>query len=701
MAASAPPTVEVVSAVAPWRRHAVPLLVLWGMALAAYSNSFRAGLVYDNHLIVAQDSRLRQVTEENVRLILTKDYWYRSSVSSLYRPVATLSYLFNYAVLGNGDAPAGYHAVNLALHAANIALVYLVGWLLFAEFWPAFAMAAIWAAHPVLTESVTNVVGRADELAALGVLAALLCYAQSVTAVGRRALLWQSGVLAASTLAMFSKESGIVVIAGVFLYDIAWCRTVPWRTRLIGYLATAIPILIFLAVRTQVLKDVPLAPVPFTDNPLAGADFWTSRLTALKVLGKYLWLLFWPARLSCDYSYNQIPLVSASFGRWEDWQAIVSLVVYTAAAALALFSFRRSRPVFFLIGFFFAAMAPTANLFLLIGTIMAERVLYLPSVAFAGCLALAGWKAWQRFQLRWPPLRVATPAALAAICLAFCGRTFARNFDWYNEQTLWSSAARMSPESYRPHEHLANSLASPPLKAFDAANREAERAIAILQPLPDYQKVATVYATAGFCYRVKGDSMGANGGAEWYRKALSVLLEGKTVDQAWDREFARQNQLVGKTAGPSHVAELYLELGRTYRSLGQYENALNAFETDSWTNPQAEFFEEISKTYRVMGDAPQATVSLLEGITMGATDQVRLAAEVVDLYRETAPQSCALAGSGASAAIDFNCPLVHDQLCLAGRNVALLYHRMHRDSEAAATATGAVRSLGCPAELFR
>ncbi len=715
-----------------WRRHTVPILLLWGLAVLAYTNSFRAGLIYDNHFVLLQDSRIRQVTQENVHLILTKDYWYKNSVSSLYRPLATLSYLFNYAILGNGDAPAGYHAINLALHAANIALVYLLGWLLLTEFWPAFAMAAIWAVHPVLTESVTNVVGRADLLAAFGVLAGVLCYARSVTAGGRRALFWQLGILAASTIAMFSKESGIVIIAAVFLYDIAWCGNLPQRVgsapnrvgdvsqrvgdapqrvgsaaytignapgraRVIGYLAAALPIIVFLAIRAQILNDIPLSPLPMTDNPLAGADFLTARFTAVKVLGRYLWLLFWPARLSCDYSFNQIPLVSWGFRSWEDWQAVLSLVVYTAAAAMAVYSFRRSRPVFFFIGFFFAAMAPTANLFLLIGTIMAERVLYLPSVAFAGFIAWAGWKVYQQLLPRWPVLRMAAPATLAVVCLALAARTFARNFDWYDEHTLWASAARACPASYRPHEHTANWLAN--AKSFDAADRAAERAIAILQPLPDELKVPYVYATAGFCYRARADELGQNGGAAWYRKALDVLLEGTKVDEAANREFIRQNSLAGKTAGPSHLVPLYLELARTYRGLGQYQNALDALATATWADPQAEFFEELSKIYQAKGDAPQAVVALLEGITMGVTDQVRLAAEVVDLYKQTAPGTCALANAGA--AIDFNCPVVRQHLCLASRNVAILYHRMQRDNDAAATARGAVQSLGCPAEMFR
>ena len=49
---------------------------------------------------------------------------YATTTAGLYRPFTTLSYLLNYAVLGNGPRPTGYHWVNLAIHEANVALVY-------------------------------------------------------------------------------------------------------------------------------------------------------------------------------------------------------------------------------------------------------------------------------------------------------------------------------------------------------------------------------------------------------------------------------------------------------------------------------------------------------------------------------------------------------------------------------------------------
>jgi hypothetical protein len=108
----------------------------------------------------------------------------------LYRPLTTLSYLLNYSVFRNGAHPTGYHWVNFALHGLNVALVYALGLLVFCAEGPALALAAIWGLHPLLTESVTNFVGRADLLAALGVLAGLLCYARARQAVGRRKLTW-------------------------------------------------------------------------------------------------------------------------------------------------------------------------------------------------------------------------------------------------------------------------------------------------------------------------------------------------------------------------------------------------------------------------------------------------------------------------------------------------------------------------------
>jgi hypothetical protein len=82
----------------------------------------------------------------------------------MYRPVTTLSYLFNSAILGNSNHPAGYHWVNFFLHGVNVLFVFALRLRLLAgrarAFRTAFFMALLWSLHPVLTESVTNIVSR-------------------------------------------------------------------------------------------------------------------------------------------------------------------------------------------------------------------------------------------------------------------------------------------------------------------------------------------------------------------------------------------------------------------------------------------------------------------------------------------------------------------------------------------------------------
>ena len=92
-----------------WKRHLLCIAGLCAVALAAYSNSFHSDFVYDNRAMILEDPRVHAATSGNLQLIWSQGYWYPVARQNLYRPLVTLSYLFNYSVLGNGARPAGYH----------------------------------------------------------------------------------------------------------------------------------------------------------------------------------------------------------------------------------------------------------------------------------------------------------------------------------------------------------------------------------------------------------------------------------------------------------------------------------------------------------------------------------------------------------------------------------------------------------------
>ena len=642
-----------------WRRHLPVLLVLWAAALLTYSNSFPAGLTYDNGVAIQQDPRIRALSHANLHQIFTEEYWYPSLTTGLYRPLTTLSYLFNYAVLGNGANPAGYHWVNFGLHAINIALVYFLGLLLLEEVSWAGLLAALWALHPLLTESVTNIVGRADELAALGAFAGLLCHIRGSRAAGRRKLVWLAALAASAAIAVFSKESGVVVVAAMLCYDVAFGRSQPWKPRLAGYAAVAPSFAVFFFLRGRMLDHIAMPILPFVDNPLANAPAVSGGLTAIKIIGMYLWLFLWPAHLSADYSYNQIPLFRGSFD-WQDTAALFSLAVCLAAACLAIRAWLRGQKLWcFAIAFLFAALAPTSNLFIPAGSIMAERWMYVPSLA----LALAIVVGLQAFERRLSGVsHKALVAAAGVVCLAWSVRTYVRNFDWRNEQALWQDAAHNSPNSFKAYSTLAN-LDAGSAQSLDHAIQEAERSTAILNPLDDEENIARPFAVEGMCYRLKGDSL--SGAAErqaWYRKALDALVRARRIDFAGRDLLNRVNMERGKGQFQTGLGLLYLELGRVQRRLGQSQQALESLAYGRQLSPIAEFSEEKSLVYRGLGDTGRSAVALLEGMIIDPRSQ-RLANKVVQLYKQTAPLTCAVVTKGNNSSFNPQCPLVHDHIC--------------------------------------
>src|SRR5207247_10555469 len=136
-------------------------------------------------------------------------------------------------------------------------------------------------------------------------------------------------------------------------------------------------------------------------------------------------------------------------------------------AAIDISCYLRNPPVFFFVTFFFAALAPTSNLVIVIGAIMAERFLYLPSIGFAGCLVIAIYAAGRR--MRAP---VAAPVALALISVAFAARTYLRNADWLDARSLWTSDVKAAPASFKTHINLGASVIQPDGAALRGATAD-------------------------------------------------------------------------------------------------------------------------------------------------------------------------------------------------------------------------------------
>ena len=671
------------------RQNLLATAALCALTLAAYSNSFTAGFVFDNKGLLLADPRIREASAQNLGLIVQHTYWWPYGESGLYRPFATLSYLFNYAVLGNGEHPAGYHWINFLLHLGNVLLVYAIARRLFDKFWPPVFVAALWAVHPVLTESVTNIVGRVDLLAAMAVLSGFLFYLNSTEASGKARWMWLAALMAVTFAGVFSKESAVVILGVIVLYELVW-----WKQRrnlsglLLGCAAIAPPLLAMWLARSVVMAGTNGPEFPFVDNPLVAADFWTVRLTALKVMARYLGLLVWPAKLSADYSYAEIPLAHGSVSDWAAW-----LIV--AIAVAGVIAFRRNRVVLFVAGFAAAAILPTANLLFPIGTIMAERFLYLPAIALAVCVVIASYAL----------LPKAAPVALCVVAALFAIRTWVRNTDWQDDLTAARAIVRTAPASYKGHALLASALYDSHAD-IDSVIAEAEKSLAPLQPLPYSENYAPPFQQAGLFYLTKGDALltrDADGrmvtpasARQAYQRSREVLERGASIVQTNNVRENEQTRARGAAEiKPRSYADLYRLLSEAELRLGDAPRALDHARYALDLSPfSAPMYLQLADVLLHSGRAEESIVALMEGEIV--TSDAGLQAQIVQLYRSGLDtQGCAAVEKDGQATLNPSCEIVHRHLCQGSVAAEQIYAQAGRADLAASTKDLAVQKLGC------
>ena len=422
----------------------------------------------------------------------------------LYRPATVLSFALNQA-LAPGDAMI-FHAVNVALHVLVTLLVFWLAFELFESARIAAIAATLFALHPIHTEAVTSLVGRAEEMGALfGLLAIVLAAPargpepRSVSGTKHMAS------LVAFTMALLSKESALTTLPLLLLYRVARrdesLAAGMWRElRSLYWVPYALCLALFLCLRWSVVSIQAPAPVTPLDNILAFVPSSVRIRSALGVLWDYFALLNVPLMLSADYSYAQVPVVTS----WLNPRALAGAALLATAGVVALG--HRRAAIRFAAAFPFVALLVTSNLLFPIGTVKAERLLYFPSVGWVLLAAFGIDLLLQRDRYR--------PAAvllLLVLVAGYAARTWSRNLDWRDDASLYRSMVKSAPQSAKSLYNFGLDLQL--RHADEFAVPQFRRALAI------YPGWADAAMSIGIAYERSGSIDDA---AAWYAKALDV-----------------------------------------------------------------------------------------------------------------------------------------------------------------------------------
>jgi hypothetical protein len=685
-----------------------PAMALGALALAAYANSFGTGFVFDSKAIILGDPRVRATTWEGISHIFSEHYWWPTATSDLYRPLTTLSYWFNWVVLGNEAQPLGYHAVNFALHLANVVLLWRLALRVATSRTIAWVAAALFAVHPLGVAAVTNLVGRADLFATLAVLLMALGWLRSEEVEGAARRRWRVAVAICGVLGLLAKENALMGGAGIALLIL---RRAGWRRGSLTFVREGAPVaapmvLGFVAAQLWMRARTPPFDEVFVSNPVTD---WHWMLTAIGVLGRYVVLLVWPRYLSCDYTHAQI--LPFGFGGAADVIPLASLIALTG---LTVVTWRRRAawPNFsFGLGWGAVMLFPTSNLIVHIGSIMAERFLYLPLTGFAlagAAMLVAAAERIGRAAGR-PRMGLALPAACV---LALGARTFIRNFDWKDARTLWTAALRVCPRSFNVQKGFALAQISDPVQEpeLDMAIEHLEQARALLeiQVVGMRQEDTSVLTELGTALRLKAEFCAGRNELEaakqWAERSRAVLevavAKNRTVGARVKRCYAERGdaEAAARTYGNPKI---FLSLAQTQSRLNQIPEAeatLGERRLIDPDDPESPLLLGVLAAAR--GEGALAAARYMEAVLL-RNNYERAWRELAGIYERmnVAPSPITVRPDGGN--IEATSSLVRAHLEMALVDLVRTFRQAGRPAEAQAWEERAVREYGCRTEPFR
>jgi len=509
-------------------------LLLIAVTLVAYQPVWHAGFVWDDDLYVTQNAALRDL--DGLWRI-----WFQVGAVPQYYPLVYTVFWVEYHLWGL--QPAGYHAVNVLLHA--LAALLLAQALLRWRIPGAWLAAFLFALHPVCVESVAWVTELKNVLSAVFYFVAALAYwrfaAQpDVGGVTRRAWGWYAAALALFAAALFSKTTACSLPAALLL--------VRWWDR--GRLRSAdiVPVLPFFVLGAGLGLHT-----AWVERHVIGAHGtqWSLPLAERCLLaGRALWFyagkLLWPANLTFIY-----PRWSISAAVW--WQWLFPLAAVGLVLALWLARSRIGRGPLTAVLFFAGTLGPAlgfVNVYLMRYSFVADHFQYLASIGLLALAAAGISRQFGRIKARRPFLE---PALCGVLLLAMGIVTWRQAGMYADLETLWRTTLARNPDCAMAHDSLGNIFL---------------RRGQVGEAMAHFQKAVDLQPDDAFAHNELG----------------TVFLQDGRVDEAIVRFREALELEPDRPQFSYNLGTALLQKGRTDEAITQFQKVLERQPTDAETH---------------------------------------------------------------------------------------------------------------------
>lgn len=504
--------------------------------------------VWDDHHFIVNDASVHDFS--HWRGLFSHNMGYLGGKNNnFYRPLYSLLNIADYKT--GGGKPFAFHVTNTSLHAGVAVLACILIFMISKNIYVAGAAGLLFALHPVQTQAVTYIAGRADPMYAFFALMAIVLFLKHIKGPGN--LLAYSLSLISFVFALLSKEAAAITpfLALLCIYAVSEKGDGKTKKALLALVPFFIILVIYIGLRATVLN---FSKNTFSTLSVPTLPLYIRTLTACKAIFLYFKLLLFPVGFHLEIFFP--PAVSLME---RSTFAAVTGVIFIVAGLFYIS--KRNKIIFFALCWFFLALLPVLNLFP-INAPVAVHWLYLPSIGFFFALTLAVWGSLKNK----PVFIFVTIFAVIAMILGIL--TYNKNKEWRNEETLYTSIIP-SAQTPRLYVNLGNIFTKK--GEFDKAITYYRKA---LQIAPGQTEA---YSNLGYIYDQKKE----------YGKAVEVL------------------ELAVKLS--PKLTNAHINLAVTYAHMGRYDDAINEINKAVELNPNNEMaWNILGKLYLMSGQRDEA-----------------------------------------------------------------------------------------------
>lgn len=556
-------------------------LLVFITAFMAYANTLGGDFIWDDEYLILNNSQIKSFSHlPNV--FKTYVGYGSENINNFYRPIQEISNMTDYFLWGK--QPAGFHFTNVVLHALVCVMVCILLFYLSGDIIAAGIGALFFAVHPVHSEAIAYIAGRADSLYSLFMLISVVLFIRFAKKAvgGKYCYLRYYFSMAFFVLSILSKEIALMLPLLLFLYLFCFVRGREDRGAYKKLLASLIPYVVIVVIygylRLTVLSFSDIAPPSvFAQIPLVFRLF-----TFFRVVMVYLGLMIYPHGLHME---RTIAISRSLF----DPAAVVAFFVIAAIGWTAYLAYKKDkRLIAFAVLWFFANLLPVSNI-VPINSFIAEHWIYMASVGFFLIIGIGVSRLYKNAFKSNIALKTATTVILAGALGCYAIATVARNADWKDEVTFFKSTLKYHPKNARLYLNLGNTYYE--RGEIDNAIEQYRKSLEIN---PRY---AVAYGNIGSAYLHKGN----------IDKAEEYLIKGVSLQEKYpiahynlgivlQEKGKLQESLKELQLATEQLPQLYQAwnmIGRVYLKLGMVGEAKKAFQRSLSILPSQPQVEEI------------------------------------------------------------------------------------------------------------